>query len=93
MTLAHEPRLEHVQCLDALGLHRMAYWEWGDPANPRVGHPLAGGKGAAGVDQGCARKGQRLTGLTRRGSVSVPHHSASSRRAHSSIIERASSES
>lgn len=36
MTLAHEPRLEHVQCLDALGLHRMAYWEWGDPANPRV---------------------------------------------------------
>ena len=30
------PRLEHVQCLDAKGLHRMAYWEWGDPANPRV---------------------------------------------------------
>lgn len=31
-----EPRLNHVQCLDAQGLHRMAYWEWGDPANPRV---------------------------------------------------------
>jgi pimeloyl-ACP methyl ester carboxylesterase len=23
-----EPRLRHVQCLDARGLHRMAYWEW-----------------------------------------------------------------
>lgn len=31
-----EPRLHHVQCLDPQGLHRMAYWEWGDPANPRV---------------------------------------------------------
>jgi pimeloyl-ACP methyl ester carboxylesterase len=31
-----EPRLEHVQCLDARGLHRMAYWEWGDARNPRV---------------------------------------------------------
>ena len=31
-----EPRLNHVQCLDAQGLHRMAYWEWGDAANPRV---------------------------------------------------------
>jgi pimeloyl-ACP methyl ester carboxylesterase len=31
-----EPRLNHVQCLDARGLHRMAYWEWGDVANPRV---------------------------------------------------------
>ena len=31
-----EPRLSHVQCLGARGLHRMAYWEWGDPANPRV---------------------------------------------------------
>lgn len=30
------PRLHHVQCLGARGLHRMAYWEWGDPANPRV---------------------------------------------------------
>jgi pimeloyl-ACP methyl ester carboxylesterase len=32
----HEPRLHHVQCLHGLGLSRMAYWEWGDPANPRV---------------------------------------------------------
>ncbi len=31
-----EPRLDHVQCLGASGLHRMAYWEWGEPANPRV---------------------------------------------------------
>ncbi len=31
-----EPRLESVQCLDPRGLHRMAYWEWGDPANRRV---------------------------------------------------------
>ena len=31
-----EPRLNHVQCLGGRGLHRMAYWEWGDAANPRV---------------------------------------------------------
>jgi pimeloyl-ACP methyl ester carboxylesterase len=31
-----EPRLNHVQCLDARGLHRMAYWEWGDASNARV---------------------------------------------------------
>ncbi|HZE90383.1 MAG TPA: alpha/beta hydrolase [Rhizobacter sp.] len=31
-----EPRLNHVQCLDSRGLHRMAYWEWGDAANQRV---------------------------------------------------------
>jgi pimeloyl-ACP methyl ester carboxylesterase len=31
-----EPRLNHVQCLDARGLHRMAYWEWGDAAEARV---------------------------------------------------------
>jgi pimeloyl-ACP methyl ester carboxylesterase len=30
------PRLNHVQCLDNRGLHRMAYWEWGDAANPHV---------------------------------------------------------
>jgi pimeloyl-ACP methyl ester carboxylesterase len=35
-TTVTEPRLRHVQCLDAKGLHRMAYWEWGDPANRRV---------------------------------------------------------
>ena len=32
----HEPRLNHVQCLDTRGLHRMAWWEWGDASNPRV---------------------------------------------------------
>lgn len=31
-----EPRLQHVQCLDAKGLHRMAYWEWGEPSNRHV---------------------------------------------------------
>jgi pimeloyl-ACP methyl ester carboxylesterase len=31
-----EPRLNYVQCLDTRGLHRMAYWEWGDAANPKV---------------------------------------------------------
>lgn len=31
-----EPRLKHVLCLDSRGLHRMAYWEWGDAANRRV---------------------------------------------------------
>lgn len=36
-----QPRLAHVQCLNhpapmRMALHRMAYWEWGDPANPRV---------------------------------------------------------
>ena len=31
-----EPRLRQVQCLDSRGLHRMAYWEWGDAANPKV---------------------------------------------------------
>lgn len=30
------PRLATVQCLSPAGLHRMAYHEWGDPANPRV---------------------------------------------------------
>ncbi|MCI4430829.1 MAG: alpha/beta hydrolase [Burkholderiales bacterium] len=32
----NEPRLQHVQCLGAKGLHRMGYWEWGDAANPKV---------------------------------------------------------
>ena len=31
-----EPRLHHVQALSPQGLHRMAYWEWGDATNPRV---------------------------------------------------------
>jgi pimeloyl-ACP methyl ester carboxylesterase len=36
MTNTHEPRLDQVQCLDSRGLHRMAYWEWGDATNPKV---------------------------------------------------------
>jgi pimeloyl-ACP methyl ester carboxylesterase len=32
----NEPRLESVLCSSPAGLHRMAYKEWGDPANPRV---------------------------------------------------------
>jgi len=31
-----EPRLREVQCLSGRSLHRMAYWEWGDPANDTV---------------------------------------------------------
>ena len=31
-----EPRFRHVQCLGSRGLHRMAYWEWGDPRSPPV---------------------------------------------------------
>jgi pimeloyl-ACP methyl ester carboxylesterase len=31
-----DPRLATVQCLDSRGLHRMAYWEWGEPSNPHV---------------------------------------------------------
>ena len=39
--MTEQPRLNHVQCVDTpsptrMALHRMAYWEWGDPANPRV---------------------------------------------------------
>lgn len=39
--MTDQPRLADVQCMDApaptrMALHRMAYWEWGDPANPRV---------------------------------------------------------
>ena len=30
------PALHHVHCLDARGLHRMAYWAWGAVDNPRV---------------------------------------------------------
>ncbi|MBK8524271.1 MAG: alpha/beta hydrolase [Betaproteobacteria bacterium] len=30
------PRMREVLCADPLGLHRMQYTEWGDPANPRV---------------------------------------------------------
>ena len=31
-----EPVLRDLQCLDSRGLHRMAYWQWGDTANPKV---------------------------------------------------------
>ena len=31
-----QPRLDHVACLDTRGLHRMAWWEWGERDNPRV---------------------------------------------------------
>ncbi len=31
-----QPRLRHVSCLDTKGLHRLAYWEWGDPACEHV---------------------------------------------------------
>jgi pimeloyl-ACP methyl ester carboxylesterase len=31
-----QPTLHHVQCLDTRGLHRMAYWQWGDPAHRHV---------------------------------------------------------
>jgi pimeloyl-ACP methyl ester carboxylesterase len=31
-----EPTLNYVSCPDAGGGHRMAYWQWGDPANPHV---------------------------------------------------------
>ena len=31
-----EPRALHVLGLTARGFHRIRYWEWGDPANPRV---------------------------------------------------------
>lgn len=31
-----EPRLHYVTCTNPYGLHRMAYWEWGNPDNDRV---------------------------------------------------------
>lgn len=31
-----EARQHHVACLSGASLHRLAYREWGDPANPRV---------------------------------------------------------
>lgn len=31
-----EPLLKSLQCLGPAGLHRMAYWEWGQRDNPRV---------------------------------------------------------
>lgn len=32
----NEPRFADVRCLSPAGLHRMAWTEWGDPANPDV---------------------------------------------------------
>lgn len=31
-----EPALHFVDCEDAQGGHRMAYWQWGDPASPHL---------------------------------------------------------
>lgn len=31
-----QPRLDFVMCASPAGMHRMAYWEWGDPDNDRV---------------------------------------------------------
>ena len=31
-----QPQLRHLQCLTPGGLHRMAYWEWGDSSNAKV---------------------------------------------------------
>jgi len=36
MRLSQDPRQAFVTCISPAGLHRMAYQEWGDPANPRV---------------------------------------------------------
>ncbi len=30
------PRLSYVMCASPAGMHRMAYWEWGDPDNDQV---------------------------------------------------------
>lgn len=31
-----EPRLDYVMCASPAGVHRMAYWEWGDADNDKV---------------------------------------------------------
>ena len=31
-----EPRLHEVTCASPGGMHRMAYWEWGDPGQSQV---------------------------------------------------------
>lgn len=36
VSAAPQARQHFVQCLSPAGLHRMAYREWGDPANPKV---------------------------------------------------------
>ncbi|AOB31770.1 alpha/beta hydrolase [Bordetella sp. H567] len=32
----HNPRLDFVTCASPAGMHRVAYWEWGDPGNDKV---------------------------------------------------------
>lgn len=34
--IQEQPRLDYVMCASPAGMHRMAYWEWGDPQNDRV---------------------------------------------------------
>jgi pimeloyl-ACP methyl ester carboxylesterase len=34
--MSMQPQIKVVQCLSPVGLHSMAYKEWGDPSNPRV---------------------------------------------------------
>ena len=36
MTSSAEPELRFVTCAHPGGLHRLAYWEWGDPRNDQV---------------------------------------------------------
>lgn len=31
-----EPTLEYVSCISPAGIHRMAYWQWGNPDNDKV---------------------------------------------------------
>ncbi len=35
-TPSYGPRQNYVTCASPAGTHRMAYWEWGDPANDKV---------------------------------------------------------
>jgi pimeloyl-ACP methyl ester carboxylesterase len=63
-----EPRLGRVQCLDNRGLHRMAYWEWGDPQPACAGVCARPGAPGARLRHPGARPGHRLPrGLPRRG--------------------------
>lgn len=36
LSVSTTPRLDYVVCTNPTGIHRMAYWEWGDPHNSRV---------------------------------------------------------
>ena len=35
-TNSNQPQLDYVTCASPSGLHRMAYWQWGDPNNDKV---------------------------------------------------------